>query len=90
MIPLCGEGDNSRKDPVRIFTVEFKRQVVQQQLSGQKSLAELSRELDVTPIALRNWKRWYEAGATTAVPASEDVVPIAPAGGELSPAGRRQ
>lgn len=69
-------GDFARKaDGRRIFTVEFKRQVVQQLLSGQKTLAELSREYDITPIALRNWKRWYEAGATTAVKANEDVVP---------------
>lgn len=69
-------GDFARKaDGRRIFTVEFKRQVVQQLLSGEKTLAELSREFDITPIALRNWKRWYEGGATTGVKASEDVVP---------------
>ena len=69
-------GEFPRKaDGRRIFTVEFKRGVVQQLVSGQKTLAELSRELDITPIALRNWKRWYEAGATTAVKAGEDVVP---------------
>ncbi len=51
-------GEFARKaDSRRIFTVEFKRQVVQQLLSGQKTLAELSREYDVTPMALRNWKR---------------------------------
>ena len=39
------------------------------------SYAELSRELDISPSVIRNWKRFAEAGATTAVQASEDVVP---------------
>src|SRR5678816_4409175 len=30
---------------------------------------------DGSPSVLRNWKRFAEAGATTAVQASEDVVP---------------
>ena len=44
-------------------------------LTGEKTLAELSRELDISPSVIRNWKRFAEAGATTAVQASEDVVP---------------
>ena len=57
-------GDFARKaDGRRIFTVEFERQVVQQLLSGQKTLAELSREYDITPIAVRNWKRWTRRGS---------------------------
>ena len=43
--------------------------------TGEKTLAELSRELDIAPSVIRNWKRFAEAGATTAVQASEDVVP---------------
>ena len=43
--------------------------------TGEKTLAELSRELDISPSVIRNWKRFAEAGATTAVQASEDVVP---------------
>jgi hypothetical protein len=38
-------------------------------------VAELSRELDIAPSVIRNWKRFADAGATTAVQASEDVVP---------------
>ena len=37
-------------------------------------MAELSRELDIAPSVIRNWKRFADAGATTAVQASEDVV----------------
>jgi transposase len=48
---------------------------VQRILTGEKTVAELSRELDIAPSVIRNWKRFAEAGATTAVQASEDVVP---------------
>ena len=59
----------------RVFSTEFKRTAVQRILTGEKTLAELSRELDISPSVIRNWKRFAEAGATTAVQASEDVVP---------------
>jgi len=69
-------GDHPRKaDGRRIFSAEFKRTQVQRILTGEKTLAELSRELDIRPTVIRNWKRHYEAGATTAVAANEDVVP---------------
>jgi transposase-like protein len=58
-----------------VFSTEFKRTTVQQILTGEKTLAELSRELDISPSVIRNWKRFAEAGAPTAVQASEDVVP---------------
>jgi transposase-like protein len=35
--------------------------------AGRKTVAELSRELDISPSVIRNWKRFAEAGATTAV-----------------------
>src|SRR5215831_15744637 len=70
-------GEHRRKaDGRRVFSTEFKRQAVQRILSGEKTVAELSRELDIYPSVLRTWKRFAEAGATTAVQASEDVVPI--------------
>ena len=68
-------GDFSRKsDGRRIFTVEFKRGIVQQLVKGEKTLAEVSRELHIQPSAIREWKRRVEPGATTAVAANEDVV----------------
>ena len=42
---------------------------------GGQTLAEVSRELDIQPSVIREWKRRVEAGATTAVAANEDVVP---------------
>jgi len=69
-------GEFARKsDGRRIFTVEFKRGIVQQLVKGEKTLAEVSRELDIQPSVIREWKRRVETGATTAVAANEDVVP---------------
>ena len=69
-------GEFPRKsDGRRVFTVEFKRGVVQQLLKGEKTLAEVSRELDIQPSVVRQWKRRFEAGATAAVATNEDVVP---------------
>jgi transposase-like protein len=71
-------GERRRKaDGRRVFSTEFKRTTVQRILTGEKTLAELSRELDISPSVIRNWKRFAEAGATIAVQASEDVVPPA-------------
>jgi transposase-like protein len=68
-------GEHRRKaDGRRVFSTEFKRTAVQRILTGEKTLAELSRELDISPSVIRNWKRFAAAGATTAVQASEDVV----------------
>src|SRR5213592_3696224 len=69
-------GEHRRKaDGRRVFSTEFKRTAVQRILTGEKTLAELSRELDISPGVIRNWKRFAEAGATTAVQTSEGVVP---------------
>src|SRR5438309_11662534 len=69
-------GEHRRKaDGRRVFTTEFKRTTVQRVVTGEKTIAELSRELDIAPSVIRSWKRFAEAGATTAVQASEGVVP---------------
>jgi len=46
-----------------------------QVVSGEKTLAELSRELEIQPAILRNWMRLVERGGAAAVAAGEDVVP---------------
>ncbi len=43
---------------------------------GEKTLAEVARELDIQPSVVRQWKRRFEAGATAAVATNEDVVPV--------------
>src|SRR6266404_8276195 len=69
-------GNHPRKaDGRRVFSPEFKRTTVQRILTGEKTVAELSRELDIVPSVIRTWARRSEAGAATAVAANEDVVP---------------
>src|SRR5207247_3706617 len=69
-------GNVPRKaDGRRVFDTEFDRTTVQRILTGEKTVVELSREIDITRSVIRTWKRFAEAGATTAVQASEDVVP---------------
>jgi transposase-like protein len=41
---------------------EFKRTTVQRILTGEKILAELSREHDISPSVIRYWKRFAEPG----------------------------
>ena len=66
-------GEFPRKaDGRRIFIAEFKRGVIQQILKGEKTLAEVSRELDIQPMVIRQWKRRVETGAATAVAADEE------------------
>ena len=38
--------------------------------------AEMSRELDIQPSVVRQWKRRFEAGGTAAVATNEDVAPV--------------
>jgi transposase-like protein len=62
-------GAHRRKtDSRRVFSTKFKRTTVQRILTGEKTLAELRRKLDISPSVIRTWERFAEAGATTAVP----------------------
>lgn len=47
----------------RKFTPEFKSQVVLQLLSGEKSMAELCREHQLTSQMIGNWKQQFLAAA---------------------------
>src|ERR671926_191125 len=48
----------------RTYTVEFKRQLVEEHLGGV-SLTELARRHDISRELLRTWARKYEAGELT-------------------------
>src|SRR2546427_6454687 len=75
-------GEHRRKaDGRRVFTTEFKRATVQRVVAGEKTVAELSRELDIAPSVIRSWKRFAEAGATTAGAGREGGGAGRPAGG---------
>jgi transposase-like protein len=46
----------------RTYTIEFKRRVVEEHLSGGTSLSELARRHDISRELLRIWVKKYEAG----------------------------
>src|SRR5438309_7405684 len=50
------KGEHRRNaDGKRVFSTEFRRATVQRILSGEQPLAELSRELDISPGVIRSW-----------------------------------
>jgi transposase len=59
----------------RLFTAEFKREQASRVLRGEVTVAELSRELEVSPSLVRRWKQLMEDGGQTAVAAGGEVVP---------------
>ena len=62
-------------DGRRRFTAEFKREQMSRVSRGEVTLAELSREIDVSPSMVRRWKHLVDRGSQTAVAANEEVVP---------------
>jgi transposase len=61
-------------DGRRLFTPEYKKRQIGRVLRGEITLAELTRELDVSPSVTRRWKRLFEQGGSAAVSANEEVV----------------
>src|SRR5579872_912996 len=72
-------------DGRRMFSPEFKQEQVARLASKALTLAELSRELAVSPSVIRRWQLLRESSARTAVAANQDVVPA----GELRAAEHR-
>lgn len=62
-------------DGRRLFTAEFKRDQVARVEHQEITLAELARELSISPSVVRRWQRLSTAGSAAAVGANEDVVP---------------
>jgi transposase-like protein len=62
-------------DGRRRFSSEFRKQVVQRVGRQEQSVAEISRELGVTPSLIYRWVRLSEGGSDAAVGANEAVVP---------------
>ena len=59
----------------RLFTTEFKREQVGRVVRGEVTMAELSRELEVSPSLVRRWKQLMDTGGQAAVAADGHVVP---------------
>jgi transposase len=62
-------------DGRRLFTAPFKQKQLARVTRGELTLAELARELSVSPPVVRRWHRLSTARSSAAVGADEDVVP---------------
>jgi len=63
--------------PKRSFDREFKLQVIRQLLGGEKRLAQLCREHQLSATLIRRWKEQYEQQGETAWPEFGSLV-VAP------------
>jgi transposase-like protein len=65
-----------RKDPAmrnqRSFSIEFKRQVVEELMSGESRPAQLCRRYNITSSVLYHWKRQYSRGKFNNEPTAEE------------------
>ena len=55
----------------RSFSIEFKRQVVEELLSGESRPAQLCRRCNISPSLLYHWKRQYSRGKFNNEPTTE-------------------
>ena len=55
----------------RGFSLEFKRQIVEELLSGESGPAQLCRRNDISPSLLYHWKRQYSRGKFNNEPTEE-------------------
>lgn len=58
----------------RRFSVEFKRQVIEELLSGESRPAQLCRRYDIGPSLLYHWKRQYSKGKFNNEPTEEGAL----------------
>ena len=56
---------------LRTFSQEFKRQVVEELMSGESRPAQLSRRYNVSPSLLYQWKKQYSLGKFNNEPVEE-------------------
>ena len=55
----------------RTFSLEFKRQLVEELLSGESRAAQLCRRHNITPSLLQHWKKQYSRGKFNNEPTEE-------------------
>jgi transposase len=58
----------------RSFSLEFKRQVIEELLSGQSRPAQLCRRHNITSSVLYHWKRQYSRGKFNNEPTEEGAL----------------
>lgn len=59
----------------RVFTLEFKAEVVRHKKAENLSLAECGRKFAVLPKLIQQWEKQYEAGQLTTVAGRRAVSP---------------
>ena len=60
--PIIEERKDLAMRNQRSFSLEFKRQVVEELLSGESRPAQLCRRHNISPSVLSHWKRQYSRG----------------------------
>lgn len=69
-------GEFPRKADGRlVLSPQLKRETAQRIVSGEKTIAELSGEHEISPTVICGWERWFDSYVGTAVTANEEVVP---------------
>ena len=63
-------------DGRRIFSAQFKQEQIARVVRQELTLAELARELAVSPSVVRRWHHLSTNGSSAAVGANEEVVPV--------------
>jgi transposase len=58
----------------RSFSLEFKREVVEELMSGETRPAQLCRRHDIAPSLLYHWKRQYSRGKFNNEPTEEGAL----------------
>jgi transposase len=58
----------------RSFSVEFKRQVIEELLSGESGPAQLCRRYNITSSLLYHWKKQYSRGKFNNEPTAEGAL----------------
>ena len=59
----------------RIFTLEYKAEVVRHRKAEHLSFAEVGKKFDVLPKLVQQWEKQYEAGALTREAGRRQVSP---------------
>lgn len=68
-----GERDLAMKNQ-RNFSLEFKRQVIEELLSGESGPAQLCRRYNITSSLLYHWKKQYSRGKFNNEPTEEGAL----------------
>jgi len=69
------EGIKKEQLKRRVFTLDFKAEVVRHKKAENLSLADCGRKFDVLPKLIQHWEKQYEAGQLTEVAGRRTVSP---------------